>query len=264
MTIHHFTIMKIVIKSLRFIYVWYAVLLFVALMLVIMPVAVVAFFMGRIRGGNLIYWLCSLWADVWFLLIGIRHTNLYIGTKYSDHASIYVANHTSYMDIPVLVKAIRRPMRILAKVELSKIPVFGFLYRQATVMVDRSSLENRSKSVIILKGLLKKGVSVFIFPEGTFNTTGQPLKDFYNGAFRIAIETQTPVKPVVFLDSVDRLHHESLFLMSPGISRAVFLEEVPVTGLSAGDINRLKDRVHALMEAELRKWKTYEAQSVVH
>lgn len=255
--------MKIVIKGLQLIYVLYAILLFVVLMLVVMPVAVVAFFMGRIRGGNLIYHLCSLWADVWFFLIGIRHTNLYVGKKYAGHASIFVANHTSYMDIPVLVKAIRQPMRILAKIELSKIPVFGFLYRQATVMVDRSSLENRSKSVIILKALLKRGISVFIFPEGTFNTTGQPLKDFYNGAFRIAIETQTPVKPVVFLDSVDRLHHESLFLMSPGISRAVFLEEVPVAGLGAGDINRLKDQVHALMEAELRKWKTYDGKVLV-
>ena len=80
---------------------------------------------------------------------------------------------------------------------MSKVPVFGFIYRNAIVTVDRSSTGNRAKSVRILKSIIKKGISVLVFPEGTFNMTNQPLKEFYDGAFRVAIETQTPVKPVL-------------------------------------------------------------------
>ena len=166
------------------------------------------------------------------------------------------------MDIPVLVKTLRQPIRVLGKVEMSKIPIFGFLYRNAVVMVDRSSSENRAKSVKTLKSILKKGISIVLYPEGTFNTTSQPLKEFYNGAFRIAIETQTPIKPVVFPYTLDRLHYDSIFSLTPGISRAVFMEEVPVSGLSLKDAEALKDRVYKLMDAELRKWRTYETTRI--
>ena len=73
-----------------------------------------------------------------------------------------------------------------------------------------------------LKSVLKKGISVFIFPEGTFNTTGQPLKAFYDGAFRIAIETQTPLLPIIFPDTVKRLHYTSVFSFQPGYIEGSF------------------------------------------
>ena len=131
-------------------------------------------------------------------------------------------------------------MRILAKMEMGKIPVFGLLYRNATVMVDRSSAEQRARTVLTLKSILKKNISIVIFPEGTFNISDQPLKSFFSGAFRIAIETQTPVKPVIFPDTVDRLHHNSIFSLTPGKSRAIFLPEVAVTGLHLKDDVKLK------------------------
>ena len=125
-------------------------------------------------------------------------------------------------------------------------------------MVDRTSVENRARSVRRLKSILRKQISIVIFPEGTFNITGQPLKEFYNGAFRIAIETQTPIKPVVFPDVLDRLHYNSVFSLNPGISRAVFMEEVSVKGLTLHDITHLKNKVYNLMDTELRKWRNYD------
>jgi len=97
-------------------------------------------------------------------------------------------------------------------------------------------------------------ISVVIAPEGTFNTTGKPLKEFYDGAFKIAIETQTPIKPVVFLDTYDRLHYNNVFSMCPGKSRAVFLEEVAVEGLTISDINSLKNKVYSIMEEALERY----------
>lgn len=247
--------MKILYKFLHLLYVIYALLAFVLLMLLVVLIAIPSLFAGKIGGGNFMYFLCGLWADSWFALVGIHHKNIYLVPHDTSHACIFVANHISYMDIPVIVKALRQPTRILGKAEMAKIPVFRFIYNRAAVTVDRSSTENRARSVKILKSVLKKGVSIVIYPEGTFNLTDQPLKDFYDGAFRIAIETNTPIKPIILPDTLDRMHYRSIFALTPGISRAVFMEEVPVDGLTPADTRQLKDKVHALMTVELRKWK---------
>ena len=134
---------------------------------------------------------------------------------------------------------------------MSRVPFFGFIYRNAIVTVDRSSPENRARSVRILKSVLRKGISIFIFPEGTLNESRKPLKDFYDGAFRIAIETQTPIKPILFLDSYDRLSYESLLSLTPGRSRSVFLKAVSVEGLQSKDVNTLKHHVFTIMEQKL-------------
>ena len=84
-----------------------------------------------------------------------------------------------------------------------------------------------------------------------------PLTSFFNGAFRIALETQTPVKPVIFVDTVDRLHYNSIFSLTPGKSRAIFLPEVSVAHLTMKDDERLKEQVFSMMESELRKWRSY-------
>jgi 1-acyl-sn-glycerol-3-phosphate acyltransferase len=88
------------------------------------------------------------------------------------------------------------------------------------------------------------------------------LKDFYDGAFKIAIETQTPIKPVLFLDTYDRMGYESLFSIKPGKSRAVYLEEIAVKGLTLADVDLLKERVYKLMENKLVEYKANWIKSV--
>jgi 1-acyl-sn-glycerol-3-phosphate acyltransferase len=122
------------------------------------------------------------------------------------------------------------------------------------VTVDRSSTANRTRSVQTLKAILRKEISVLVFPEGTFNSTGKPLKDFYDGAFRIAIETGTSIKPVLLLNTYDRMHYGSIFSLNPGMSRAIFLPEVPVESLTLQDVPVLKAIVYNQMEAALIKY----------
>lgn len=220
-------------------------------MLLIFPFAVIAGFFGRIKGGNMTIRLCMLWADIWFPLIFIWHIKKYETPHDKKRSYIFVSNHISYLDAAILVKAYRQPIRPLGKVEMSKVPVFGFIYRNAIVTVDRSSPGNRAASVRILKSIISKGISVLVFPEGTFNMGTTPLKEFYDGAFRLAIETQTPVKPVLFLDAYRRMPYESLFRMSPGRSRIVYLDEIPVQGLTTDDVKLLKEKVYTIMEQKL-------------
>ncbi|HEU4471474.1 MAG TPA: lysophospholipid acyltransferase family protein [Flavisolibacter sp.] len=246
--------MRMLLKPLRFLYAIYAMLVFIALMIPVFIWALAVLSLGRIRGGNLIYYGCVAWADAWFFLIGIRHRNIYEERPRAHQSYIFVSNHISYLDSAVIPKIFRHPVRPLGKVEMSRIPVFGFIYRHVIVTVDRSSPANRVRSVQLLKSVLRKEISVLVFPEGTFNETGQPLKSFYDGAFRIAIETGTPIKPVLLLDTYTRMHYKSIFSLNPGRCRAVFLPELSVEGLGPDDLPALRDRVHGAMEAALRRY----------
>lgn len=243
--------MKIFYTLAHGLYVVWAALVFIALMFIVVLLVIPASLFGRIRGGNFIYRLCRMWASTWFALIGIRQKNIYLFPHDPGRACIFVANHISYMDIPAVLKALHQPTRILGKAEMAKIPVFGYIYSRAAVMVDRSSMEHRAKSVKILKSVLKKGISILIYPEGTFNLTDQPLKEFYDGAFRIAIETGTPIKPLILPDTLDRLHYRSVFSLTPGRLRAVFMDEIAVEGLTMADMQALKERVAAVMTEQL-------------
>jgi 1-acyl-sn-glycerol-3-phosphate acyltransferase len=247
--------MHYLLKPLQWLYCIYALVLFVGIMLILFPFMLIASLFGRVTGGNMIYRLCTLWGDIWFLLIFIYHRNYYEQPLDKNKQYIFVANHISFLDAPILVQTIRRPVRTLGKTEMGKVPVFGFIYKYAVVRVDRSDADNRAKSVRNMQSILKKGISIFVFPEGTFNMKPDPLKEFYDGAFRVAIETQTPIKPILFLDAYDRMNYKSIFSFNPGKSRSVFLEEVAVEGLTQKDVPVLKQKVYDLMDKKLREYK---------
>ena len=213
---------------------------------------VIASFFGKITGGNFIYKLCNLWSEYFLFMIAINHRNIYEAPHDRSWHYVFVFNHISYMDIPVLLKSIRRQkIRILGKAEMAKVPLFGFIYKSAAVLVERGDPEKRAKSVQQLKSVLNKNISIVIAPEGTFNMTHKPLKEFYDGAFKIAIETKTPIKPVLFLDAYDRMNYETIFSITPGKSRSVYLEEIPVDGLTLNDVDFLREKVFKIMEEKL-------------
>ena len=239
-------------KIIGYIYSIYALLTFIVMMFLLLPFIVIASFFGKIKGGNMIYSICRFWADVVLFMWGIKHTNIFEAPKSNSHAVIFVFNHISYMDIPFMLKAFRKdPIRILGKAEMSKVPVFGYIYKKATMLVDRESNAGRVRSVQLLKKVLSKNISVVMAPEGAFNMTDRPLKEFYNGAFKIAVETQTPIQPVLFLDAYDRLNYHSIFSLTPGKSRAVFLHEL----LPGNDMNVLKQKVYDEMAKGLVRYK---------
>jgi 1-acyl-sn-glycerol-3-phosphate acyltransferase len=241
--------MRQLTKPFLWLYCLYAFLLFVLGMFCVLPFVAVYSLQDETTGGDRIYKVCRYWGSAWLTLVGIRHNNIYESTPDPGKRYVYVSNHISYLDIPLILQAVREnAFRILGKAEMTKFPVFGYIYGRAVVLVDRTTARGRFRSVRELKSVLAIDRSVFIFPEGTFNETGRPLKTFYDGAFRIAIETQTPLQPILFVDTFSRMHYSSLFSLRPGITRAIFLPEVDVQGLTVADLPLLKQRVFTQME----------------
>ena len=196
--------------------------------------------------------LCRIWGYIWLPMIGVFHKNIYEAPVEKDKQYVFVANHISYMDIALIFQGIRtKNIRILAKAEFGKVPIFGFLYRYCTVMVDRSSAESRGKSIRRLKSVIQKNVSIFIYPEGTFNESEAPLKEFYDGAFRLAINAQVPILPVLLADINQRWHWSGWWKLWPGRNRIIYLEAVPTNDLGLQDLATLKEQVYRMMESGL-------------
>ncbi|MBC9930441.1 lysophospholipid acyltransferase family protein [Chitinophaga qingshengii] len=247
--------MNFLLKPLRVIYVVYAAIVFLSIMFLILPPIFLASLLGKEKGGNIIFYFLRFWAHVWFPMVGMRVTRKYECER-DKEPCIYVVNHRSYLDAAIAVKVMRLPFRPLGKVEMSKIPFFGFIYKNSVVPVDRSNAAARARSVREMMSALKAGISMLVFPEGTTNETSEPLRPFHNGAFRMAIELQIPIKPVLYVDAGDRLPH-SLMKLNPGKCRVVFLPNIPVAGLTLDDINTLKQQTYDIMDRELRKYRHY-------
>jgi 1-acyl-sn-glycerol-3-phosphate acyltransferase len=166
-----------------------------------------------------------------------------------------VANHISYLDAVAIILSINHHFRAIGKYELLKVPIFGFLYRFCVVTVNRSSAEDRARSLADLRKILAKNISIAVFPEGTFNMADAPLKEMYDGAFKLAVETGKRIQPILFLDTYDRLHYDSIFSLRPGRSRAVFLDPIDPSAFPQADPRELKRITAEKMASALIAYK---------
>lgn len=230
-------------------YTFYVGITFAITVLIILPF--VAIFSMRDSSGarRIIHAIISRWSKVWLLLIGMPVTN--DGEPMPEGRYIIVANHISYMDTLVIFPAINDYFRPLGKKEITKIPFIGFIYKQIVILVDRSSAQSRAKSIKLLWRVLKHDGDIVIFPEGTFNETGAPLKSFYDGAFRLALSTNTDILPLILPDTCERWHYSGWWKLWPGRNRIKFLEPIRVEGMKMEEIGLLKQEVYDKMEAAL-------------
>ncbi len=163
------------------------------------------------------------WAKSWFFFIGIKFKALNIQNYHEGQTYIFIANHISYLDIPTIILSVDTPVKILGKAELTKVPVFGWIYKIAVITVDRTDTKSKTHSLVQLKKKLEKGISVIVFPEGKFNETNEPLKVFYSGAFKLSLELNIPIAPILILNTNERLHYSSIFSLNPGISSVKYI-----------------------------------------
>lgn len=237
----------------RYLYSIWCILTFVLTFLVLFLIFVVLSLFGN-SGRKAIWGVIRGWSFVWFFMIGMMVKIKYRGGKFDKTRNyIVVANHASYIDVPFIFRSVPFFVRPLAKAELAKIPLFGYLYRSVAILVDRDDNKSKAHSVQKLRRALSREGSIFIFPEGTFNETTEVMKPFYDGAFRLALQTNTQILPVIFPDAVDRWHYKSIFHWSPGKITAIFLPPVEVETFK-NNMQGLKQTVFDMMREEKSKW----------
>ncbi|MDT0294762.1 lysophospholipid acyltransferase family protein [Mesonia ostreae] len=195
--------------------------------------------------------VARFWARIIIYGMGFRPSVERAERLQKGHSYMFVANHTSMMDIMMMLHAVKNPFVFVGKKELTKIPLFGFFYKRTCILVDRKSMHSRKEVFNQAQRRLSQGVSICIFPEGGVSDDENLLLDsFKDGAFRLAIEHQTPIVPLVFYDNKKRFSYR-FFSGSPGKMRAKILPFFSPQGYTQENKAKLKQEVREAILTEL-------------
>ncbi|MDE3742260.1 lysophospholipid acyltransferase family protein [Maribacter polysaccharolyticus] len=200
------------------------------------------------------FWLArNLWARPILLAMGCpqkiyREQQLVRGKSY-----MLVANHTSMLDIMLMLRISKNPFVFVGKKELVKIPLFGFFYKRVCIMVDRENSRSRTGVYRRAQRRLDQGLSICIFPEGGVPDDESILLDeFKDGAFKMAIAHKIPVVPITFYDNKKRFSF-TFFSGGPGLIKAKVHRFFETSHLTDADKATLREQVRNVIFEELQK-----------
>ena len=179
----------------------------------------------------------------------VREQQMLKGKSY-----MLVANHTSMLDIMLMLVVSRNPFVFVGKKELEKLPIFGFFYKRVCIMVDRDDVRSRTGVYRRAQRRLDQGLSICIFPEGGVPEEHIVLDPFKDGAFKMAIAHKIPVVPMTFYDNKKRFSFTFLS-GGPGRIRAKVHQFFETGILSAEDTSTLREEVRNVIWKELTSSK---------
>ena len=192
------------------------------------------------------------WAKIILWLYGVR---LVVETEVPlmpDRPAIYMSNHASMIDIPVLVAALPMHFRFIYKKSLSYIPFVGqAMLLMAMVPIDRGNRDRAVRSLRKAGVLIKKGIDLMIFPEGTRTRSGE-LLPFKKGGFLLAIQEKIDIVPISLSHS-QKLAGRSSILASPGTIEVKVHERIDVSNYNLADRSNLVLRVRQKIASGIKK-----------
>lgn len=195
-----------------------------------------------------------IWGYTTFFFCGIPVQKEYRFRPDKTRAYVFCPNHTSYMDIPVLYMTIKSRLTFIAKSSLSKVPLFGYMYKRLQINVDRNNLKSKYETFRQASRAIDEGRSIVIFPEGTIPRQGHPdMLRFKDGPFRIAIEKQIPVVPVTIPFNWIILPDKNMLAPRWRPVRIILHEPIDTTGMSLNDLEALKEKTFRIIDQELKK-----------
>lgn len=231
------------------IYFFAGMVIFVATMLIAIIPASIALLFDEPRRAKIIHPSYRIWMSIFLPVVGCPVWRKGKRKFVKGENYVVVVNHNSLVDIPVSTPWIPGPNKTLAKVEMAKTPIFGVIYKAGSILVDRDSDASRKESFTKMQQILKMGLHLCLYPEGTRNKTDKPLQEFFDGAFIAAIRAQKPIMPAVIMGTRDILPSNApKFWARPKMIRYHFLDPIETKGMSMSDRHELKDRVHKIME----------------
>ncbi len=219
-------------------------------MITIIPIAFIVWLLGLTKKEekeriSIFIKASKIWISTYFFLIGCRLIRVGINNFKKNENYIIISNHNSFMDILVISPFVPGANKTIAKSELAKIPLFGFVYSKGSVLVNRKDKNSRINSFKEMKMVLEQGMHMCIYPEGTRNKTSKPLKDFHNGAFKLAVETQKPILPAIVFNTRNAMPADKAFFFWPTKMDVHYLPAVPVSALD--NYEDVKNKLFKLM-----------------
>jgi len=219
---------------------------FAATFLLIFIPSMISYLIPGNRGQQYFITVSRIWMRIWLLLIGcpvkVRGRALFRkGANY-----VVVFNHNALLDVPLSAPFVPGANKTIAKASFAKVPLFGWFYSKGSVLVDRKSEQSRIKSLDAMKKVLLTGMHMCIYPEGTRNRSKEPLKPFYDGAFKLAIESGKEIMPCILLGTRKAMPINKSFYLLPTRLEMHFLppvssEHIAVKALNQKVFEQMKD-----------------------
>lgn len=204
----------------------WGLLTFVITFLIIFLPSMITYLLPEPQSTILLIRIARVWMRVWLTLVACP-LKIKGRENFADSSAyIITCNHNSLLDIPLSSPFIPGSNKTIAKKSFAKVPLFGWFYRKGSVLVDRKSDASRRKSFEDMKEVLKKGIHMCIYPEGTRNRTDEPLKKFYDGAFRLATETNKAIVPCLIFNTKKALPVHKPFYFLPQSLEIHFLAPI--------------------------------------
>ncbi len=211
-----------------------------------------------------LFLLKEKWYPYFFVLARIWAKSALFGTGFyykidreqkfeANKSYMLIANHTSMTDIMLMLAVSNQPFVFVGKIELAKIPLFGFFYKRSCILVDRSNSRSRMEVFEQAQKRLKQGLSICIFPEGGVPTDESiVLADFKDGAFRLSIGGQIPIVAMTCIGAGELWHRKSMHIIKPGKLEVYFSTPFRPEGKTEEDIESYKEAVKAEFMKYLR------------
>lgn len=248
-------IFKVMKKIALFIFSLYVWTFFLAFFVVIMPFQLLCVALPWRWAHLIAHYLNDFWG-LWLFILTFSPIRVEKRGDFPFNQSyIIVANHHSYVDIPLLhVVFFFKDIRFIGKKELANIPIWGWIYRRLHIIVDRSRAEAGAAALKYALQKLNQGSSIVIFPEGTTRKKeGQLLLPFKDGAFALSAETQTPILPVAIIGTKKMLDLQKRgLIIQPTKLRVVIFPPVSPPQNKSEAIKKIKNEIYTLIAQTVR------------
>jgi 1-acyl-sn-glycerol-3-phosphate acyltransferase len=243
--------LKVVIQTGQALYrIWFYILVTVPI-LVFFPALVL--FASKETWYSQFFWMArNLWAKPILYGMFCWPKIRYEEKMLKGRSYMLVANHTSMLDIMMMLVVSKNPFVFVGKKELVKIPLFGFFYKRVCIMVDRDDTQSRTGVYRRAQKRLQQGSSICIFPEGGVPEEHILLDNFKDGAFKMAIAHKIPVIPITFYDNKKRFSFTFLS-GGPGKCRAKVHQFLATESLNEDEKSKLRNEVRNLILRDLEK-----------
>ncbi len=203
------------------------------------------------------YWngfLYRIWAKILYFGIGIKVTTEWEFEPNPNQNYIYAANHTSYMDIAAMVMTVPKFSVFMGKASLSKVPLFGYIFKKIHIPVSRGQGASRFEAFEKVKEAIKEKKNILIYPEGGIFSKNPPqMTPFKDGAFRAAIQTQTPLVPVTILYNWIILPDKQPLKFTRHHCKIIYHAPIKTQNLNENDVEDLKNKTFKLIDSTIKK-----------
>ncbi len=237
-------------KILQRVYSVYSLSLFALVFLLMLPIFAILI-QTNIR-HHLVFTLHRIWAWLFYTLSFIPIRKVYSDKLDFRRQYIFCSNHFSYLDIPAIGINRVRPV-FVGKHSLGKIPLFGYMYRNIHITLDRQKIKSKYSALEKCAKELDAGHNLVIFPEGGIVSKNPPaMARFKEGAFRLAIEKQVPIVPVTIPYNWILLPDDGRLMLSRFKNMVIFHDPIETSGLTMADMPMLKEQVYGIIDQELK------------